>query len=391
MDLELNDTQRLLTDSIERLLRARSSFTDRQRILGGPTGWDEGLWQSMAGLGITALPLDASLGPVGEAGPDVMLVMQCLGRALSTEPYLSSCVMAGTAIRLAASTARRDELLVRLADGDMLATLVMDDTNRCADTYHSVAAARHAAGGWTLRGRERHVLHAASADLLVVSARIAESASQPGVFLVPRTTAGVIVTPMRRVDGMPVGSVTFDGVQLEDDACLAQGGSAAAALDTAIDHAVAATVADAAGAMEGALALCIEHARTRRQFGCAIGEFQVMRHRIADMRIALEQTRSMALYAACCLDLSDARHRAAGLSAAKLVLDESARIVAQGAIQLHGGIGMTEEHAIGHYARRLIAARGSFGDFDRHAHRLSALGGLARFEHRQPALLEEGR
>jgi alkylation response protein AidB-like acyl-CoA dehydrogenase len=236
--------------------------------------------------------------------------------------------------------------------------------------------ARRDGAGWKLSGRKTQVLHGPQAQWLVVSARSDGEAGSLGLFLVDPRSGGVTLQPMRRIDELSVAEVTLHEVPVPQAQALLFGDDAWARVDEIEDIGAAAACAQAVGAMEAALQLTLEHLRTRRQFGVPLASFQVLQHRAADMHIAIELARSMVLLAATALTAQDPQQRSAKVSAAKVVVGRAARQVGDSAIQLHGGMGMTADHAVGHHVRRLAVLRASFGDTDFHARRLAALGDL---------------
>jgi alkylation response protein AidB-like acyl-CoA dehydrogenase len=380
MDFSLTDTQRLLVDSVERILAERYSFRDRVAALASPTGWSRTLWNGLAEMGVTGLPFDESVGGHGGNAVDVMLVMQAFGGSLLVEPYLPSIVLAGRAFGKAGSQAQRARYLRPIASGERIAAWAHGEPGNRMDPDLVRTQVERDGAGWRVNGRKSQVLHGASADCLVVSARVGHAQAPMGLFAVDVRAPGVTVHAMRRIDGMPMAEVELRDVSVAAGDQLDAAPDALAVIHEVEDAATAAIVAEAVGAMDAALRLTLDYVKTRKQFGAPIGSFQALQHRAADMHVAIEQARSMAMFAAMSVDEPDPARRGAGVSAAKIVAECAARLVGDSAIQLHGGIGMTNEHPIGHYARKLATLRSSFGDTDFHARRLSRIGSVLEEE-----------
>lgn len=380
MDFSLTDTQRQLVDSVERVLAERYSFRDRAAALASTTGWSRSLWEALAEVGVTGLPFDEGVGGHGGNAVDVMLVMQAFGGSLLVEPYLPSIVLAGRAFGKAGSEPQRVRYLRPIASGDRIAAWAHGEPGHRMDPDLVRTHAGRDGTGWRLNGRKSQVLHGASADWFVVSAWLGQAQGPLGLFAVDARAPGVTVHAMRRIDGMPVAQVELSDVPVAACDQLDTAPDALALIHEVEDAATAAVVAEAVGAMDAALRLTLEYLKTRMQFGAPIGSFQALQHRAADMHVAIEQARSMAMFAAMSVDEADAARRGAGVSAAKIVAERAARLVGDSAIQLHGGIGMTNEHPIGHYARKLATLRSSFGDTDFHARRLSRIGSVLEEE-----------
>lgn len=376
MNFELNDEQLALRDSLARLLGDVYGFEKRRSIAASATGWSLPAWQQLAALGLTALPLPQAHGGFGGGAADLMPVMQELGKALVLEPFLSSIVLGATAVRLAADDVLQVQLLPDVASGELrLAWAHDEEAVRHAPLWIETRA-RQQDGQWLLDGAKCNVLHAPSAHRFVVSAR---TAGEPGdahgvaLFHVDARAAGVACRAHRLVDDTPAGELRFNAARAQPLGDPHDGTAALRALEGTLAMGTAAVCADAVGAMETAYALAIDYLGTRRQFGRAIGENQALRHRAAEMLVALEMSRSMAMVAAVAADDLDAPGARADLARAKLVIGRHARAVCHAAVQLHGGIGMTEEYAVGHCLRRVTLIDQLFGDVEAQAMRLAAM------------------
>jgi len=378
MDFDLSDEQRMLQDSITRLLAERCGFEQRQRHLAEPGGYSRALWQQYAGLGLLGLPFSEADGGFGGGPVDTLIVMQALGRALALEPYLATVVLAGGLVRDAGSASQRAALLPAVAAGEMTLAFAHSETAARFDLAHVETTARAQGGGWVIDGAKRFVLSGDGANRLIVSARSSGGAADPqglSLFVVDARAAGVSRRGYGLQDHGRAADIRFDAVHVGTDALLGEPGAALPAIERAVDHAVAALCAEAIGVMERAHELSVEYLKLRKQFGVVIGSFQALQHRAVDMLVAIEQARSMGLYATMMCTEADAAERARAISAAKVQIGRSARFVGQEAIQLHGGIGMTEECQVGHYFRRLTVIETLFGDTPHHLRRLACEGG----------------
>jgi alkylation response protein AidB-like acyl-CoA dehydrogenase len=321
------------------------------------------MWNRFAALGLPAIGLPEAHGGIGGAA-ELAIAFEAFGRAMALEPLLASTVLAGTAIARAGSAGQAARLLPAIADGTLRGALA-----------HAEAGAGHApcwvetravaqGGGWRLHGRKRAVLHGNSAGLLVVSARDADGI---GLFLVEPGAAGLRRDGARLQDGTPIADLMLD-----DAAGERLDGAGWPAIEAALQAGLVSVLAASAGAMAAALDLTVEYLKTRRQFGRAIGSNQALQHRAAEMRVMLEEARSMTQLAAFSLEEPDAQRRADDLSRARVIVSRAARFIGQQTVQLHGGIGMTEEYAAGHYLRYLTVAGQMFGDEAWHLVRLEA-------------------
>ena len=375
MNFELNDEQAALAESLSRLLADRYAFEKRRTLVAAGAAHDTAAWAGLAELGLTALPLPEAHGGFGGGARDLLPVMQALGRSLSMEPFLASTVLAGTALRLGAGEAMQAELLPGLASGARVLAWAHDEpAGRHAPRWVETRAGRRN-GRWVVDGIKSGVLAAGLAQHFIVSARLR---GEPGdadgcaLFLVDAKDAGVALREFRLVDDTAAGELVLEGAAAQPLADPDDAAQARRAIDGTVAAGIAAACADMTGAAEAAFDLAMDYLRTRRQFGRLIGENQALRHRAAEMLVALEMARSMALAAAVAADDPDGEDSAPDLHRAKLSVARNARAVAHGAIQLHGGIGMTEEYAVGHCLRRIHVLDQLFGDADAHAARLAA-------------------
>ncbi|MEO1192982.1 MAG: acyl-CoA dehydrogenase [Pseudomonadota bacterium] len=371
MDFSLNDDQRLLQESLSRFLADTYDWETRQAAAGEPEGFKRETWQALAELGLLAAPLSAEQGGLGGSGVDVMVLMEELGKALVVEPYLTSVVLCGGLIEAQGTAAQKEALLPDLVAGQSLFALAQGEPNGRYDLTAVAMRAREEAGRWRLSGRKAVVMNGDSADWLIVSARLDEGSGEAGIalFLVEAGAEGVTRRGYPTVDGYRAAEVSFENAPAT---LLGLPETGFEALELAVARAIVGLCAEAVGAMTVACDTTLEYLKTRKQFGVPIGSFQVLQHRMVDLRMALEDARSLTILAAAKLE-APRGERERAVSAAKAGVGRAARSVSEGAIQLHGGIAMTWEYPLSHYAKRLIMIDHLFGDVDHHEERFAHL------------------
>jgi pimeloyl-CoA dehydrogenase small subunit len=379
MDFSFTDEQRLLKDSVGRLLADRYGFEARQRFMNEPAGWSRELWRSYAELGLLGLPFEEKHGGIGGGSVETMIVMEAFGRALVLEPFFATVVLGGGLLRLGAGEAMRAALIPKIAAGDLLLAFAHAERQSRYDLADVAATARRDGADYILDGAKSLVIHGDCADKLIVSARLADERRDRGgigVFVVDADAVGVSRRGYPTVDGLRAAEITLSGVRVGTDQVIGEPGNAYPLIAWAIDAAIAALAAEAVGAMAAMHEITVDYLKTRKQFGVPIGNFQVLQHRAADMLIGLEQARSMAYFATMMAQEPDPTERRKAMAAAKVQIGRSGRFVGQQAIQLHGGIGMTMEYKVGHYFKRVTAIDALFGDADHHLAELARLGGF---------------
>ena len=387
MDFELNEEQQLLADSVRKYLASAYDFEARRKVIASPPGFSQPVWTMLSEMGLTAIPFAADSGGFGGGAVDMMAAMEAFGESLVVEPLLDHIALASRLIARTGTPAQRAAQLPALMDGSRKATFAYLERGRRYALDAATTTAAKSATGWTLNGEKIVVIGAPLADVFVVSAKTASGTS---LFLVDSNTPGVHARGYRTVDGQRAGDVTFSNVTWNGDAKLGadamQGAglgtdaNALGAIEEAIDFATALLCSEAVGAMKYACDTTLEYLKTRKQFGTPIGAFQALQHRMVDMFMAAEQSRSMAMMVACKVDAaanaSDAASIAArkkAVSSAKVFIADAARLVSQESVQLHGGMGMTEEMKISHTFRRLTVLAQRFGDADHHLARYAAI------------------
>lgn len=383
MDFELTEEQRLLADSVERLMSDTYDFEARKGFAASAEGWSLKIWRQYAELGLLAIPFAERHGGMGCGPVETMIVMQALGRALALEPYLATVVLGGGLIREGGDEEQCNRLLPRIVSGEWRLAFAHTESTSRHDPTHIRTTATHDGDGWVLDGAKTMVLHGDCADALIITARTESSPpdkSGIGLFLVDDTAHGLLRTTYATIDGRRAADVVMTGVRVGPESVIGEADEALPIIERVIDHAIAALAAEAVGAMAATHERTVEYLKTRVQFGSAIGKYQVLQHRAVDMLIDLEQSRSMAMYGAVMAGRAEAHERRHALAAVKVQIGRSARFIGQQAIQLHGGIGLAIEHDIGHYVQRLIAIDMLFGDAEQHLSRLAAGGGLLAAE-----------
>jgi alkylation response protein AidB-like acyl-CoA dehydrogenase len=376
MDFEFSDEQQQLHDTVDRYLNEQYAFEKFRAVNASVEGWDKATWKGLADLGVLAINVPEEQGGLGFGPLENLALMGACGRSLLLEPFLSSAIIATAVLRAHAGVAAAADMLRKMASGDAISVLAHFESDSRFETQWVTTQAQKSADGYTLDGHKAVVMHAAAADTLLISAR---TAGTPGdvqgvsLFMVPRAAKGLALECYPTIDGQRAADVYLKSVQVPADARLGDEGSALPHIDAAIDIGIAALCAEAVGVMQALVDATVNYVQNRQQFGVAIGRFQALQHRIADMLIHLEQARSMSYLAALrCTDENVVERRRA-LSASKTVVGQSCRFVAQQAVQLHGGMGMTDELIVSHWFKRLTAAELMFGDSETHLQRYAAL------------------
>jgi alkylation response protein AidB-like acyl-CoA dehydrogenase len=375
MNFEFSDEQRQLHDTVNRYLTEQYTFEKFRAINASPAGWDKAAWAGLADLGVLALNVPAAQGGLGFGPLETLSVMGACGRSLLLEPFLSSAVIA-TAVLRAFDDAEAAELLTRMASGEAIAVLAHYEPDSRFETRWVTTRAQKSDDHYLLDGHKAVVLHAGAADTLLISARtVGEPNDAHGVslFRVPRDSKGLTLDVYPTIDGQRAADVYLKGVQVPAGSRLGAEGAALPAIDAALDIGLAALCAEAVGVMQALVDATVAYVQSRQQFGTPIGRFQALQHRIADMLIHLEQARSMSYLAALRCTDENVTERRRALSAAKALVGQSCRFVGQQAVQLHGGMGMTDELIVSHWFKRLTAAELMFGDSDTHLQRYAAL------------------
>ena len=366
MNFNLSEEQAMLKDGVERFIQQEYGFEARREIAAGDEGFSRARWQDYAELGWLGLSVPEEVGGLGCSFVETAILMEAFGRAMVLEPFVQTSLLCATIIERSGSEAKRAELLPAVVEGRLLLSLADSEAGSRfklgCDTH---TRARTRPGGYLLSGEKTLVAAGASADLLLVSARLDDVATGPAVFIVDRRAAGVSCRSYRLLDGSRAADIELRDVELDASALLIGPDRALAILEEATELATLASVAEILGVMEAVMAITADYIKARVQFGQPIGKFQALQHRMAEMFVAVQETRSILYCGIAHLDRpADERHRM--ISAAKAVAGRASRFVCAQGIQLHGGMGMTEEYQVGHYFRKMALMEKMYGDTDFH-------------------------
>jgi alkylation response protein AidB-like acyl-CoA dehydrogenase len=380
MDFNFSEEQQLLADTVQRFVRDTYSFETRREILASKEGWSRDQWQALAGLGLTALNVPEEHGGLGNGPVETMLVMNALGEGLVVEPFLAAAVMTPALVTKLGDDAAARQLLPDIASGERIIIVAHQEPQTRGEIDHVATRAEKTSGGYVLDGVKNVIVGGGAADELLVTARTSGNTRDRdgiSVFRIDPKTAGVKVTAYGTIDGQRAADIELKNVSVPASSLIGEEGKAFAAIEAAHDQALSALCAEAVGIMKAVNATTLEYTKNRKQFGQPIARFQVLQHRMADMFIHSEQARSMSYLAAIkCVD-PDAAERRRALSAAKVIVGQAGRFIGQQAVQLHGGMGMTDELMVSHYFKRLTAIDLTLGDTDFHTQQFIAASNYA--------------
>ncbi|MGR4871299.1 acyl-CoA dehydrogenase family protein [Variovorax sp. LARHSF232] len=375
MNFEHTEDRRMLADSLDRFIAEQYAFGARDRIAQSNEGFSREHWSQLAEIGALGALFPEDVGGFAGAGFDVAVVFESLGKGLVVEPFLGA-LLVGRAIARA-GTAAQKEGIAALIDGSTIAALAHEEPGSHYEATRVATRAERSGEGWTLNGAKAVVQQGENARLLLVSARTHgadDDAEGISLFLVPGDAPGLAWRGYRKIDGGRAAELTLQGVRVGAEALLGAEGAGAAVLEHALGWGLLALAAESLGGMEVAKRDTLEYLRVRKQFGVPIGSFQALQHRMADLLLEIEQARSAVINAAAAIDGGERIGREKALSAAKYSIGRIGTRVAEECIQLHGGIGMTWELPLSHYAKRLVMIDHQLGDEDHHLARYIALG-----------------
>ncbi|PPR57724.1 MAG: Acryloyl-CoA reductase (NADH) [Alphaproteobacteria bacterium MarineAlpha4_Bin2] len=376
MDFSLTEEQQLLKDSVDRFVRENYEFEDRRKLAGSGDGYSVDNWKQMAELGWLAVALPEEFGGIGGGATETMVIMEGFGRGLVLEPFFATVVLGANLILQAGSAAQKENLLPRLAEGNLKLCFAYAERQARFDLNDVETKAEHLGGGYTINGAKGVVFGAATADKIVVAARTSGNTRDTNgitLFLVDANAAGVTRRDYVTNDALRASEIAFENVSVGKDAILGKADCGYPVVERVAEFAIAALCAEAVGCMDVLKEETNEYIKTREQFGQPIGKFQVLQHRMVDILINCEEARSMAYVATAMMDSDDADERARSVAAAKAQIGKSARFVGQNSIQMHGGMGMTDELKVGHYFKRLTMIDLTFGDRDHHTKRFATM------------------
>ncbi|HEV2364661.1 MAG TPA: acyl-CoA dehydrogenase family protein [Caulobacteraceae bacterium] len=375
MDFSFTEEQSLLRDSLAAFLADRYDFETRRKVTRAAPGWRPEIWRALAEeLGILGASFPEDMGGLGGGPIETLVIMEEFGKALVVEPYVPTVVIAGGVFRREGSARARAEI-EKIVSGQARWAFAWAETQARYCLNDLAVTARKQGAGWLLNGAKAVVQAAPFAERLLVTARTGGTQREPrgvSLFAVDKSAKGVVARDYPTVDGSRASEIAFEDVSLPADALVGPEGEALPLVEAVVDEAVAATCAEAVGVLRKLHEGTLEYTRNRKQFGQPIASFQVLQHRMVDMFIQLEQAVSMTYMAHIRLGEA-AAERAKAVSAAKVQVGRACRFVGQNAIQLHGGMGMTDEMAIGHYFKRATLIEGAFGSTDHHLARYEGL------------------
>jgi alkylation response protein AidB-like acyl-CoA dehydrogenase len=390
MDFTFNEEQRQFADALRRWIAKDYTFEARNKIIHSPAGTSDAAWAALCELGMLALPVPAQQGGFDGSATDMLVVMQELGRGLVVEPYWATML----GVHFLKQSGGHQALLAQVAEGKLKLACALGELPGRHDMFDIATTATPTADGYLIDGEKTVVIHGAQAGALIVSARSSDhqgknQSKNPGndeqrdgisLFVVPFDAPGVLIRDGRTIDGQRAATITFHQVALPATALLGAFGDGGDALDAALDHGAGLLCFEAIGAMEAIFAATLDYLKVRSQFGAPIGKSQVLQHRMADMFIHLEQARSMAMLAAARLDGNDVLERRRIVSAAKVRIGQALAFVGQQAVQLHGGMGVTDELPASHHFKRMTMINLTLGDVDHHLARFIAQPGFVQGE-----------
>src|SRR5260370_9304534 len=376
MDFDLSEEQRLLKESVDGLLNDSCAFDPRKKEMGEKGGWRKAVGSKRAEQGLRGLPFSEDDGGFGAGAVETMIVMEALGKAMVLEPYLPTVVIAGGFLRHGGWAEQKAAHIPGIIDGSKTFAFAQLEKNSRYALHDVATTAKKKGDGWVIDGEKFVVLNGENADTLIVTARTKGGQRDKagiGVFLVPANAKGVTRKGYPTQDGLHAADITLTGVEVDGSAAIGDPENGLALIERVVDEARTAMCAEAVGAMDESLKTTVEYLKTRNQFGVPIGSFQTLQHRAADMFVALEQARSMSMFATMAADFDNARERATAVAAAKVQIGKSAKFVGQQAIQLHGGISMKQEAKNRPYLNRLTMIETTFDAADYHLRRVTAL------------------
>ncbi|MBR0830550.1 acyl-CoA dehydrogenase family protein [Bradyrhizobium manausense] len=376
MDLNLSDEQRLLRESAERFIVESYDADHRRRMANDPQGFSPDVWKQFAELGWLALPIPEAYDGLGGGAVDIGILMEAFGRGLVSEPYIATVVLGAGLVEKCGSEQQRRAILPKVGDGSLKLAFAHSERVARFDLSNVATVANKTVQGWRLSGNKIAVLDGHAADEIIVSAHVHDHqgpSGRIGLFLVPAQTPSLVMSDFARLGGGRACNIELSDVHLTEDARLGGGEDTLPAIEWAIDRAMAALGAEAVGIMQTLLDATLEYTKIRKQFGRPLSANQVIKHRLADMAIQCDESRSMALRAALKAD-AEPVERARAASGAKAKIGKCARFVGEQSIQLHGGMGVTNELEVGAYFQRLVAFDTLFGGSAHHYRRHAELG-----------------
>jgi len=375
MDFSYTEEQTLLRNSVSKYLADKYTFESWRKFTRGDAGRDPRHWAQFAELGLLAAPLPEAHGGLGGGAVDASVVMEEFGKALVVEPYVPTVVIGGGFLKHGGNDAQKSEWLNKIATGETIMAFACAEPKGRYNLADLTTTAKKQGSGHVVNGQKAVVIGAPWADQLVVTARTAgaqRDSKGVSVFLVDKKAKGVSVRDYPTVDGLRASEITFENVEVPAASLIGEADNGLPLIERVVDEAIAATCAEATGCMKVLVDTTVAYSKQRKQFGVPIGKFQVLQHRMVDMFVSYEQSVSITLMVTLKLDAGEAE-RAKAASAAKVTIGKAGRYVGQQAVQIHGGMGMTDELNVGHYFKRLTMIDALYGSTDHHLKRYAAL------------------
>jgi pimeloyl-CoA dehydrogenase small subunit len=376
MDFSYTEEQTLLRNSVSKYLADKYPFDSWRKFTRGDLGRDPNHWKQFAELGLLAAPLPEAHGGLGGGAVDAQIVMEEFGKALVVEPYVPTVVIGGGFLKYAGSEAQKNEWLNKIASGETMMAFAFAEPKGRYNLADLTTTAKKQGSGYVLNGQKAVVIGAPWADQLIVTARTSGGQRDKNgisVFIVDKKAKGVSTRDYPTVDGLRASEITFENVELPATSLIGPADNALPLIERVVDEAIAATCAEATGCMKVLVDTTVAYSKQRKQFGVPIGKFQVLQHRMVDMFVNYEQSVSITLMVTLKLAESETE-RAKAASAAKVTIGKAGRFVGQQSVQIHGGMGMTDELNVGHYFQRLTMIDTMFGNVDHHLKRYASLG-----------------
>jgi hypothetical protein len=378
MDFNLSEEQNMLKDSVSRFVADDYDFDTRRAHAALDEGFDRATWSTFAELGWLSIPFAEANGGFGGGAVDVMAVMEEIGRGLIVEPFVATVMLYGGLLQAGANAAQKDALIASVIDGSTLGAFAYLERQSRYDLNNVAVSATKTNDGYSISGDKVVVSNGMAADKIIVSARTSgEQQDEAGIslFLVDTSSDGVKRSSYRMMDGQVVANISFDNVTVSADALVGEEGNGLAVMQPVVANATVAICCEAYGIMQKLTDTTVDYCKTREQFGVKIGSFQALQHRMVEMFFACEQTKSLMYRAACSMDDPGAEDLdvAKNIMALKVMVGRAGKLVGAEAIQLHGGMGITDELNVGHYAKRLMMINTTFGDADTQQQKFSAL------------------
>ena len=376
MSFTFTEDQKLLSESADRFVLDDYNFETRRKIIGQDGGFDRDNWEKFAELGWLALPIAEEYGGLGGSTVDTAVLLESFGRGLVVEPYQSCIVLSAGLLQVAGNEEQKRQHLPSIAEGKTLLSFAHIEPTSRFNLCHIRTTATKQGDCFVVDGEKAIVHNAETADYFILSTRTEGDINDENgitLFLVPSNSSGIEMRSYPTIDGLRASEISFNSVKVDKQNVLGELNKAAESIQQVVDRACVLLCAEAAGAMDTAVKLTVDYIKNREQFGQAIGSFQVLQHRAVEMRGAKDFSRALTYRAAGAIDQSNASERMRAVSAAKVEMGRSGKLIGQEGIQLHGGMGMTDDMPIGHFFKRLTMIDAIFGNVDFHRKRFAQI------------------